>query len=70
MPFVDCNPNSNIFNFISSFFFRIPDGLTAEDRILSVLEFYLTSFHAGRKVRYPTSYRIFLSPFLRLSSFL
>ena len=31
--------------------FRIPDGLTAEDRILAVLEFYLTSFHAGRKVR-------------------
>ena len=29
---------------------RIPDGLTAEDRILAVLEFYLTSFHAGRKV--------------------
>ena len=32
-------------------FVRIPDGLTAEDRILAVLEFYLTSFHAGRKVR-------------------
>ena len=31
-------------------FFRIPDGLTAEDRMLAVLEFYLTSFHAGRKV--------------------
>lgn len=30
-------------------FIKIPDGLTAEDRILSVLEFYLTSFHAGRK---------------------
>ncbi|XP_068721373.1 oxysterol-binding protein-related protein 11-like isoform X1 [Montipora capricornis] len=30
-------------------FARIPDGLTAEDRILAVLEFYLTSFHAGRK---------------------
>ncbi|KAM7449977.1 hypothetical protein ABFA07_002344 [Porites harrisoni] len=30
-------------------FVKIPDGLTAEDRILAVLEFYLTSFHAGRK---------------------
>lgn len=30
-------------------FVKIPDGLTAEDRILSVVEFYLTSFHAGRK---------------------
>ncbi|XP_029186921.2 oxysterol-binding protein-related protein 11-like isoform X2 [Acropora millepora] len=30
-------------------FARIPDGLTAEDRMLAVLEFYLTSFHAGRK---------------------
>lgn len=39
--------------FVSVFLlFRIPDGLTAEDRILAVLEFYLTSFHAGRKVRF------------------
>ncbi|XP_048580502.1 oxysterol-binding protein-related protein 11 isoform X2 [Nematostella vectensis] len=30
-------------------FIRIADGLTAEDRILAVLEFYLTSFHVGRK---------------------
>ncbi|KAJ7381190.1 hypothetical protein OS493_004790 [Desmophyllum pertusum] len=30
-------------------FVKIPDGLTAEDRMLAVLEFYLTSFHAGRK---------------------
>ena len=52
----------SIFNCLSSWeklvladtfvlFVRIPDGLTAEDRILAVLEFYLTSFHAGRKVR-------------------
>lgn len=30
-------------------FMQIPDGLTAEDRMMAVLEFYLTSFLAGRK---------------------
>lgn len=35
---------------------RIPDGLTAEDRMMAVLEFYLTSFHAGRKVGFVIKY--------------
>ena len=30
--------------------FRIQEGKTPEDRMLAVLEFYLTSFHVGRKV--------------------
>ena len=30
--------------------FRIPDVDDPKDRMLAVLEFYLTSFHTGRKV--------------------
>ncbi|XP_031563415.1 oxysterol-binding protein-related protein 11-like [Actinia tenebrosa] len=30
-------------------FISIPDGVTAEDRMLAVLKFFLTSFHVGRK---------------------
>ena len=33
-------------------YFRIPDGSSPEERMIRVLEFYLTSFHIGRKVSY------------------
>ena len=33
------------------YFFRIPELPDPESRMMAVLEWYLTSFHAGRQVR-------------------
>lgn len=42
----------DITNAIMTSCFRIPDGSSPEERMIRVLEFYLTSFHIGRKVSY------------------
>jgi hypothetical protein len=43
--------NKILFNYIRVFYYSIVDFEDPKDRMIQVLKWYLSAFHAGRKVR-------------------